>query len=95
MGYVLSPLARSDLEDIWTYSRLQWGLNQAEAYLRDIQRAIEAAAANRRRGRPCDDIRQGYFKLAIGSHILFYRQADGDIDVVRILHQRMDFDRHL
>lgn len=95
MAYVLSPLARADLEGIWAYSREQWGVDQAERYLRDIQHGIESVAANPRRGRACDDIRPGYFKLAVGSHHLFYRQAGPDIDVVRILHRRMDFDRHL
>ncbi len=95
MGYVLSPLARTDLEGIWSYSREQWGVDQAERYLRDIQRGIESVAGNPRRGRTCDDIRSGYFKLAVGSHLVFYRQAGTDIDVVRILRQRMDFNRHL
>jgi toxin ParE1/3/4 len=34
--------------------------------------------------------------LAAGSHTLFYRvTAEGLIDVVRVLHQRMDVGRHL
>jgi len=40
--------------------------------------------------------RAGYRKLAAGSHVLFYRvMSEGDIDVVRVLHRRMDVDRHL
>jgi plasmid stabilization system protein ParE len=27
--------------------------------------------------------------------VLFYRQVEDAVDVVRILHQNMDFDRHL
>jgi toxin ParE1/3/4 len=47
-------------------------------------------------GRPGDEIRAGYRKLAAGSHTLFYRiTVEGVIDVVRVLHQRMDVDRHL
>jgi toxin ParE1/3/4 len=46
--------------------------------------------------RLCDDIRPGYRKLAAASHILYYRVTpDGVIDVVRVMHQRMDIDRHL
>ena len=93
--YVLSPLAQRDLEDIWAYSEDRWGSGQAERYIRTIQQAIENAAANARRDRPCDEIRVGYFKLSVGSHILFYRRFDGVMDVMRILHQRMDFDLHL
>ena len=39
---------------------------------------------------------RGYRKAAAGSHILFFRVTDaGLLDVVRILHQRMDISRHL
>jgi len=31
----------------------------------------------------------------VGSHVVFYRLIDKHIDIVRILHQRMDFERHL
>ena len=56
---------------------------------------MEKVAADPRRGRPCDDIRPGYLKFAVGTHMLFYRRVQNDIDLVRILHQRMDFDQHL
>jgi len=51
---------------------------------------------NPRIGRACDEIRPGYRKLAAGSHTLHYRvTAEGVVDVVRALHQRMDVDSHL
>lgn len=93
--YALSPRAASDLNDIWDHTQAQWGEVQAESYIRGIQRAIEDAAGDPRRGRPCDHIRTGYFKLSAGSHVIFYRLAGGELDVIRILHQRMDFARHL
>ncbi|MGV9668952.1 type II toxin-antitoxin system RelE/ParE family toxin [Nocardia niigatensis] len=94
--YLLSPAAQADLEQIFDYTRELWDAGQAEAYLRELQRAIERVAANPRIGRACDEIRPGCFKLTTGSHTLFLRLAAGDIvDVVRILHQRMDIDRHL
>jgi toxin ParE1/3/4 len=47
-------------------------------------------------GRACNDVRPGYRKDAVGSHTLYYRIGSDDvIDVVRVLHQRMDADRHL
>jgi toxin ParE1/3/4 len=94
--YLLSPAAQADLEQIWDYTRGRWGVDQAEEYLRELQRAIEQAAANPRIGRACDEIRPGYRKLAAGSHLLFYRVTGKEvIDVTRVLHQRMDVDRHL
>jgi toxin ParE1/3/4 len=42
-----------------------------------------------------DDLRPGYRKYLVGSHVLFYRVTNTDVVVVRILHQRMDVERHL
>lgn len=94
--YLLSPAARADLDDIFDYTAQQWGLDQAETYVRGLQHAIERAAADPRIGHSCDEIRPGYRKLAAGSHTLYYRlTADGTVHIVRILHQRMDVDRHI
>lgn len=94
--YVLSPAARTDLEEIWDYTCDRWGVDQAEKYVREIQRAIERVVDNPGIGWACDEVRPGYRKHAVGTHTLYYRIASVDmIDVVRILHQRMDIDRHL
>ena len=94
--YVLSPAARVDVEQIWDYTCDRWGEDQAEKYVRGLQRAIDRVVENPAIGRACDEVRSGYRKHAVGTHTLYYRIADEDlIDVVRILHQRMDFERHL
>ena len=51
--YLLSPAAQADLEQIWDYTRDRWGVDQAEEYLRELQRAIERSAANPRIDRAC------------------------------------------
>lgn len=95
-GYVLAPAARSDLDAIWDYTVDRWGMAQAERYLFAIRDACNALAAGVRIGKAIDDVRQGYRKLPVGSHMLFYRVAPGgQIEVVRILHQRMDIPAHL
>lgn len=93
--YVLSPRARADIEEIWKYTVKRWNLEQAERYIRMIQAEIERVASDPSRGRPCHEIREGYRKSPAGSHTLFYRVTDRGVDIVRILHQRMDFERHL
>jgi toxin ParE1/3/4 len=94
-GYVLTPRARDDLKAIWAYTVERWNIGQADRYIGLLHGAIEMAAAEPRRWRPCDHIRSGYFKYATGSHVLFFRRHEGGILVVRILHQSMDFERHL
>ena len=91
----LTPRAVADLDEIWTYGEERWGPAQAERYLRRFQAAFYSLAEDPRRGRACDEIRPGYAKFAAGSHTLFFRVVEGQVEIVRILHSRMDFDRHL
>lgn len=58
-----------------------------------IRDAVVRLAEHPGLGRRCDDIRQGYFKLAVQS--LFYREDGDDIVIIRVLHGQMDFERHL
>lgn len=94
-AYVLTPAAQADLADIWDYGEAQWGADRAEDYIRQIQRAMETVARDPRRGRPCGEIREAYLKFGVGSHLLFFRRRADQVEIVRILHQRMDIDRHL
>jgi toxin ParE1/3/4 len=94
-SYVLSPRALADLDEIWDYSVENWGAEQAERYIGEIRKAIETLERDPRRGRSCDEVRPGYRKYPAGSHVIFFRLAEEKIDVIRILHQRMDFDQHL
>ena len=93
--YALSPLAQGDLDQIWDYTETRWGRGQAETYLRRIRRHIEAVAAQPALGRTRSDVRVGYRSYPSDAHVLFYRLTPDGIDVVRILHRRMDFFRHL
>jgi len=92
--YSLSPLAEKDLEEIWRYTVQTWTVKQAEAYHADILDAFEGLASGLKVGRRAD-IRKGYFKYLVGSHVIYYRQQDMEIVIIRILHQRMDVSLHL
>ncbi len=94
-NFKLFPLARADLEEIWLYTLKTWSADQADSYHQKIVNAFEALAAGTRQGRKVDQIRQGYLRLAVGSHFIFYRDSGERIEIVRILHQRRDFERHL
>jgi toxin ParE1/3/4 len=92
---VFRPRATSDLEVIWDYTVAGWGVEQAESYTRTIWNAVSLLSIDPRRARPCDDVRAGYMRYAVGSHVIFMRQPDENtLEIVRILHQRMDPRRH-
>jgi toxin ParE1/3/4 len=90
-----SRLAKADIRGIWDYTADRWDQTQAEIYLDLIHAAVDAISTDPKLGRPCSEIRRGYRKHLVGSHVLFYRVKGRAVFVVRILHQRMDFERHL
>ena len=94
-GYVLTPRACVDLKAIWNYTADRWGIEQADRYLRQLKHAMETIASDPRKGHRCDHIRPGYCKYSVASHMLFFRLHNNGIVVIRVLHQRMDFERHL
>jgi toxin ParE1/3/4 len=91
---ILSPRTQRDLDEIWDYTAKRWSIGQAETYIRQLWRDIEAVAARPTIGRPCPEVRANYYRYPSGSHVLFYRRIDGGVDIVRILHERMDFAQH-
>lgn len=93
--YRLTPAARQDLSSIWDFTAENWDVHQAETYIREMQAAIERVTADPDRGRSRGEIRLEYRSYAIGSHTIFYLPRADGIDVIRILHQRMDHTRHL
>lgn len=94
-GYRLTPAARRDLSSIWDFAQERWDEHQAEIYISEIRAAVERIAAAPDRGRPCDEIREGYRRYSIGSHLVFYIERTDGVDVIRILHQRMDPTRYM
>ncbi|MBU9518003.1 type II toxin-antitoxin system RelE/ParE family toxin [Burkholderia multivorans] len=90
----LTPLAEADLEAIWAYTYERWSLDQAERYIGELSTAFERLARWESVGWPS---RAGgnYSRYLVGSHVVFYRETTETLDVIRVLHQRMDVDRHL
>jgi toxin ParE1/3/4 len=93
--YVLLPSARIDLREIWAFSLAEWGQVQADRYIADIEARFRAVAEDPNAGQACDQIRKGHFRIRAGSHFVFYRLDEGQVSIVRILHQRRDFRLHL
>lgn len=94
-GYALRKRAEADLADIWQYTARRWSVEQADLYYRGITEALEALAERPSLGRACDDIRRGYRRYNVSAHVVFFVITDGVVDVVRILHARRDFQRHI
>ncbi len=94
-SYTLSGEADADIEAIAQNSVQQWGIARAETYILGLHQAFQLLADFPDMGRDASHIRPGYLQMATVSHAVFYRKTGGGILIVRVLHQRMDFRRHL
>ena len=93
--YALRELARADLEAIWVYTAEQWGVEQAERYLKGLFGCFEELAANPWLGRERDDVKAAYRSFPQGRHVVFYVVVPAGIEVIGIVHQSADVASHL
>jgi toxin ParE1/3/4 len=89
--YTLTRKARADLKGIAAHTQKQWGREQRRLYVKQFDDAFQMLASTPKAGTSCEFIKHGYRKFPNGSHVIFYRElSDSTIEVVRILHKRMD-----
>lgn len=94
--FSLTKQALEDLREIGRYTQERWGREQRRHYLALLDRYFHALAENPNQGQRCEEIRAGYRKFPSGRHVIFYReQATGGIEIIRVLHERMDLETHL
>ncbi|WP_028121073.1 type II toxin-antitoxin system RelE/ParE family toxin [Epilithonimonas tenax] len=88
---ILRQEAIDDLTDIWDYTFQEWSEDQADIYYHTIKLACKGIEANFNIGKIYTEISKGLFGLKSGKHIIFYHQiSEDEIEVIRILHERMD-----
>ena len=93
---ILRQEAINDLTDIWNYTLQKWSEKQADKYHQTIKSACNEVGKNPSIGKPYPEINRNLFGLKSGKHIVFYYQTSEDeIDVIRILHERMDLKNRL
>ena len=96
LSYRISKKAVEDLERIWIYTYKNWSTKQADRYYNLIINEIEFITNNFMSGKSMEHIKKGYRASKVKSHLIFYRKSDNSqIEVIRILHQRMDIENRL
>ncbi len=93
-AFSLTKAAKADLKSIAAHTQLRWGKEQRRIYARQFDDAFHTLADSPEVGVACEAIKYGYRKFPNGSHVIFYRLLSGtEIEIVRILHKRMDLAR--
>jgi toxin ParE1/3/4 len=97
MNYKISQEAKRDLESIWRYTYENWSLEQADRYITLILDEIDYLSKSPKSGKDYSWIRKGYFRSRVKTHFIFYKteRKPETIEVIRILHQKMDIESQL
>jgi toxin ParE1/3/4 len=61
----------------------------------DLRDAMKALLSGRVIARERDDLRPGLRMAGIGRHCIFFEADNSRVLIVRVLHDRMDYLRHL
>ena len=95
--YVLSDLADADLQGIYEWTYDHWGEAQLHSYRAAINTALDAIANEPFLSKSTlrDDLALGCRVVRVEHHYIVYRIGAGQIEVGRVLHKRMDFQRHI
>jgi len=101
MTHRIHPRAVEDMAEVLAYTLEQFGIRQYGRYETAIQSALEHLIEHPNEGRPCPPL-PGYLTFHIGqigrraSHrFLYCIEPNGTVFVLRLLHDHMDFVRHL
>lgn len=90
-SYFLSNKAVEDLSKIWEYTYEVWSENQADKYYFELLQDCKEIAEKPFLGRNYNEIIEDLLGFKSGQHLIFYRIIDANkIEVIRILHSRMD-----
>jgi len=89
--YRITNKAIKDLEDIWNYTVETWSEKQADLYYEMLIGGFQYIADNPTCGKSYDEIAECLFGFKANKHIIFYSVvSQNEIEIVRILHDRMD-----
>ncbi len=92
---IVLPAARRDLARIWAATAERWNIHQADAYIEAINHRF-ASIAEFPSSYPEYVGKLGSFRKApSGEHLIFYLIWANRVEVVRVLHNRMDIGTQL
>ena len=91
----LTEIARADLASIRRYSIRMWGPDRTTQYMDALRDTMKGLVQGTVVPRARDDLRPGVLMATGGRHSIFFEADDYRILVIRVLHDRMDYRRHL
>jgi toxin ParE1/3/4 len=93
--YKLSSKAEIDLAAMYEFGIYKFGLTQAQNYFYAMHEAFVVLAENRNLGWDASEFIENLKRFSYKAHTIFYLQTASGIFILRVLSQRMDYERNL
>lgn len=94
--FTLTNKAVTDLSNIWNYTFNKWSEQHADKYYKMLLSNFQDIADNPSLGRDYSRIKEDLSGIKANRHIIFYRKPeDKPIEIIRILHERMDLKQRI
>ena len=91
-GYVLTPLAETDLEEIWDYATERFGFGVADRVLESLHRAFRLLAEHPNVGHTREDIASPPYSFwSVGPSLIVFRPDVRPLQIVRIVCGERDW----
>ena len=96
-SYILSEQADADLECIYKYTLDTWGIEQFKRYCDQLNVALEFISKEPKsiQSKAREDLASGCRFYHVGHHYIVYRIGKQHIEVGRILHEKMNFEKQV
>ena len=88
--YQLTDRANAELDQIYEYSILNFGLKKAREYFGGFHDCFAILAENPRMGRDYSHVKTGIRRHEYESHSIYYSITDTGILIVQVLHKNQD-----
>jgi len=94
--YIISEKALEDINKIWIFTAENWSIEHADRYYNLILDEIEYISHNFEMARDFGSIIKFYRYSKMKSHLIFFKKNKyNEIEVIRVLHERMDIESRL
>ncbi len=95
MKFWLTEPAKDDLLSIWDYTADRWNEERADLYIDALDARFAWLTKNVGLWKSRPELGQGLYSYLEKSHVIvFWKWRDG-IEILRVLHAKMDVERHI
>ena len=92
---IKTKLAEEDLIGIWVYTFQEWGEQQADLYLDDLNDALLRIEKFPEIARERKELSPSVRIQPHKHHLVVYTFDESNITIIRVLHESMNIDDHL